>query len=726
MPTVASRMPSPAELANIRKDARLTQEEVAARMKVSASKVSRIEGGQAGVSEEDVVELLDAMPSPLAKRYREWMTYPWVHLEPVAFDHPDRDAIEKAEAVLFQLGEMKNDGELKRPVLQRIEAYEQQLKAAAMYLANTEHSIAFVGKIGVGKSCAICTVSGLRRTDDALRKFQAQMVLEAGAGGTTLCEVQVRQGPQYGLFLEPRSEERIRQEVGDLAESLVDKAFPERRKGTPAGDDSVIVPPELAKAIRNMAGLADSFPTAPSGKREKHDAALALARELGDARELTVRMLSNMELPRRDRRELWYEPGAGISPLEWLQNVFEKVNTGKHKEVALPQRITVVVPEPLFRCADLKVTLIDTKGIEQDAPRADIERHFDDPRTLVVLCSGFEDAPDMAIKVLLERASQSGVRGLLDRASLLVLAKHDAASSVKDDAGELVSDDTLGYEIKRGQVEADLLRRGLLSLPIDFFNAMKGEPEPAVISERLVARIRALRAQQRDRVLSLAADVEHLRQNLRNAEGEETIREAVGQVRRWLADHRELGEVSEKAHQQLLRLMGSIYASTVRASVRRRGEWHNLDYYYQLGFGARTLGFKHMKPLMDNAHAIIEHMLGDPDLAEAKPFLKQVLDAIDATTDAQFKQLQVSGAALFEETLRADTALWGDCENRWGAGPGYRDDVVRMSGRWFEDEARQPMHAELATIIRSSWAKVVDTISQILDATTPAKPADRS
>lgn len=721
MPAPATRMPTPADLLNIRKDARLTQEDVAARMKVSASKVSRLEAGQATASEDEVLELLDAVGTPLAKEYRAWMTYPWVHLEPVPFSHPDRDAIEKAEAILFQLGEMKANGELKRPVLQRIETYEQQLQTAAEYLANTDHSIAFIGKLAVGKSSALCTISGLRRTDNPLLKFQAQMVLEAGAGGITLCEVQIKHGPQYGLILEPRSGERVRQEVGDLAEMLVDKAFPERRRGAAAGGEAAFVPRELARAIRNMANLAVTHPMTPSGKREKHDPALALAREIGDARELTVRMLSNMELPRRDRRELWYDAATGASPLEWLQGVFEKVNNGKHREVALPERITVVVPGPLFGCAEIGVTLIDTKGIEQEVPREDIERHFDDPRTLVVLCSGFEDAPDLAIQVLLERASQSGVRGLLDRASVLVLAKHDAASSVKEDSGDLVTDDALGYEIKRGQVESELQRRGLLSLPIDFFNAMSDEP--STIPTRLIERLRALRAQQRERIVSLGEDVEHLRENLENAAVEEAIRETVDQLGRWVQAHGELGEVSDKAQHQLLRLMNSIYASTVRASVRRRGEWHNLNYYYQLGHGARTLGVKHMTPLVDKLQAVIEHMLGDPGLADARPFLKQVLDALETNVDTQFKQLQVAGATLFEESLKADATLWARCEERWGAGPGYRDDIVRWSERWFDDDARQPMHAEVGKIIRAGWANILASISQMLVAVAPASTA---
>lgn len=44
---------------------------------------------------------------------------------------------------------------------------------------------------------------------------------------------------------------------------------------------------------------------------------------------------------------------------------------------------------------------------------------------------------------------------------------------------------------------------------------------------------------------------------------------------------------------------------------------------------------------------------------------------------AQFKKLQVAGAALFEEALKADAVLWAECEQRWGAGPRYRDDIVR-------------------------------------------------
>ena len=47
----------------------------------------------------------------------------------------------------------------------------------------------------------------------------------------------------------------------------------------------------------------------------------------------------------------------------------------------------MVVPEKLLQVADLTVRFIDTKGIDRNAAREDIECHFDDPDTLVVLCS---------------------------------------------------------------------------------------------------------------------------------------------------------------------------------------------------------------------------------------------------------------------------------------------------------------------------------------------------
>jgi hypothetical protein len=103
------------------------------------------------------------------------------------------------------------------------------------------------------------------------------------------------------------------------------------------------------------------------------------------ARALVVQILSLMNLPRRDRRDIWYSPGLKLSPLEWLQKTFTEINNGRHPEFSLPQRIEIVIPNsPLEeKSFDLRVT--DTKGIDAAASRADLDGLFDDPRTIVVL-----------------------------------------------------------------------------------------------------------------------------------------------------------------------------------------------------------------------------------------------------------------------------------------------------------------------------------------------------
>ncbi|HXB58592.1 MAG TPA: hypothetical protein VNU95_03460, partial [Candidatus Acidoferrales bacterium] len=86
-----------------------------------------------------------------------------------------------------------------------------------------------------------------------------------------------------------------------------------------------------------------------------------------------------MNLPRRDRRDIWYSPGLKLSPLEWLQKTFTEINNGRHPEFSLPQRIEIVIPNsPLEeKSFDLRVT--DTKGIDAAASRADLDGLFDDP-----------------------------------------------------------------------------------------------------------------------------------------------------------------------------------------------------------------------------------------------------------------------------------------------------------------------------------------------------------
>ena len=115
-----------------------------------------------------------------------------------------------------------------------------------------------------------------------------------------------------------------------------------------------------------------------------------------------------MDLPRRQTRTLWYPEGSTQKPMEWLQAEFARINNGKNSEITIPDLIEVTTPDPVFAHPHLQIEIVDTKGIDRTVQREDLERHFDDPRTLTVLCSAFLDAPEQAVQTLLERAASSG------------------------------------------------------------------------------------------------------------------------------------------------------------------------------------------------------------------------------------------------------------------------------------------------------------------------------
>lgn len=104
--------------------------------------------------------------------------------------------------------------------------YVDGIKRGAGLLLRRDYDVAFIGSKGIGKSTAICKVTGLEvpSPDNA----PAMPVLEAGGGGVTICDVHLATGQGFGLLIEPSSEDEIRAHVIDFAEHV---------KSTGAADD---------------------------------------------------------------------------------------------------------------------------------------------------------------------------------------------------------------------------------------------------------------------------------------------------------------------------------------------------------------------------------------------------------------------------------------------------------------------------------------------------------
>lgn len=706
-------------IAAIREKAGLTQAALAQTITFSTATLSRIESGDKVSSDEEIRNLLDAIGTPEAAELKVFLGQEWDKVERPAFDHPDRSTLWQANLALRKLGAMSKDGNLKAVFLRQIELYTDEIQRITAFLVNREQQIACIGSIGVGKSTAICKLSGLLR--DAA-KLDHQIVLETGAGGITLCEVHISQGPKYGLRIVPRTEESIRRDVEDFCDYLVNATKPAlsnakhdaEEEGDPLG-----LSKEVVRAIRNMAGLGERR-REENGRRIRVDPARELAKEHNNPQELCIEMLTKMNLLRRNRRDAWYPDASQQTPAEWMQELFARINNGRDTEFTLPQKIEIIVPEPVLASREFQFRIVDTKGIDQTAGRQDLECHFDDSRTLVVLCSKFNDAPEVPLQSLLSRAKEGGARDINLKTVFLVLARPDEALAVKYDDGTRVETDEEGYELKRDQILLRLNQQGLPEVPVLFFNARDESAEN--LKKELINQVRAHRRHYADRIIQVAEAVDRLERNRDDEEIRIIFERVLSDINAWISTNRGIDLSDEGVETPLIEAIdGTRYASTIRAAVRRTGDWYNLDYYHHLGFGVRKLGLEQIGERIEDLKVIVANLINNAELSPAHAFLESILSRLEVALDESYRRLQASGREVFKQTLAKNFAFWAQCAGRWGQGLGYRDAIRDMTDAELEGQ-RSELKALLCGLLVAEWRITIELLTSLLQEKQTSAP----
>lgn len=709
MPTDASRTAIGSLLAQIRERAGLRQADVAKRIVLSPTILSRVESGERPISREELDAILGAIGTDEAEGLRRRLQREWIYLPQPSLDHPDQDVLWEAEQVLSALNEKRLDPQVRNAFERRLGALVGEIERGARLLLNREHEIAFIGSIGIGKSTAICRLTGLEAPD--ADGGAPVPVLEAGAGGITICEVHLRAGPGHGLLVEPRTEDEVRADVTEFAEYL--------RKGQhevddePSEGDQQGISREVERAIRNMADLRPRREKGPDGKTVRRDPAKDLAASVAGVRELVVEILARMQLHRRDRRDIWFDRNDGKSPEVWLKDTFEAVNNGRHPDFTLPRRIEVVVPDPLLGATEFSVRLVDTKGIDRTAARADLEVHLDEPHTLAVLCSGFNNAPGAEPRQLLERALQAGVRSLKTNAMVLVLPRTGEALAVKDESGQRVQSAEEGYDLKAEQIAQSLQPFNLEALPVGFFDAYR---DPAAeFRGILLDRLRTIRATMRRDLQGVTSNARAVLQNQEREQVQEVIRHAGRMLTTWTEKHAALQPMAAHVQDSLMDEITRAHVATIRATVRREGEWHNLSYSHHLGHGARRLAVLALGSSVAAFADLCRTMLENPDYTEAREVIVQAERVLTTSYDDLLRKVQLMGQATFRQALKEDVAFWVECGSEWGQGPGYRFRVSGRNDRWFSADQRKALEQQLWALVDKEWRGALDKVNQLFE-----------
>lgn len=706
-------------IARLRSDLGVTQGTVAQQAGLDQSRVSRIEKGEvaAPAEVEKVIDALAHLGSKDASNFKEFSTREWNYVEPPSFWNPQRGYLEAAEETLEAVDAFLREEDYPWPLRRQLERRRDDLLKSTSFLSRTRHNLAFIGEMGIGKSAALNSLFDLLAPTSPGDKTIRKGVLETGSGGTTICEVHVKRGPEFGISLLPMGDSELHQLVADLCAGKW-AAVQTNSKENSSGE-SIGVGREADRAIRYMSGLVRRREIS-GGKTTYHDSLHELAKSCASEEEFRTNVLDLMQLADRTQRELWYDSASRLHPMEWLTETFKMVNNGRLKDVSLPRSIDLLVPEFGKSFGDLEITVIDTKGVDDVAVREDLDLRLKDSRTAVVFCSRFNDAPGMSARALLQHMRQTFTdRFDTGKVSVLALPRAGEAQAMKDDMGEHALSDAEGYSFREMQVTGELAAEGMPGVPMLFFNIEADDA--AMVRDELFVQLNRMRETAAEHLLDLCAAVEELIENHETQAMSAAVEEVASRMSSFLQANRRLGARERLAHVDAINtIRGVRYASTLWAATRRSGEYSGLNIVHQVGIGAARDARLRCDSWFKSLDAFLNALKADPGLALAERTIEQIGRSASISKAAFLESVQRAGMEVYREPL-TQSPVWQECASEWGQGSGFKARVADLLEQWFDGKAG--LKEKLEEIATGFWEQlVISPLLRLSEETAPESP----
>ena len=702
-------------LTRLRSGLGATQTEVAKRASVDQSRLSRIEKGEI-VPQEEIERVLRALVelgSTDAEDFMRFMGREWRFVEPPSYWNPERASLEIAEETLEKIDNFLADEEQPWPLRRQIERRRRDLGRATSFLTRLKHNVAFIGDMGVGKSTAISFAFDLLVLAKADERGINRPVLETGAGGTTICEVHIGNGPEFGITLIPMESAELTGLVSDFC--AVKWATVHKEQSEPS--ETPRVGREVERAIRNMSNLVRRKVTS-GGKTSYHDPILDLVGDCQGEDDLRARVLEKMGLRRRTNTEIWYSSGMGKHPLEWLRETFRAVNNGRMRDVPLPKSIRLIVPNFGRTFGEFEITVIDTKGVDDVAVREDLDLRLSDPRTSVVFCCRFNDAPGLGSKALLEHMKQtSSERFDTGKVSILALPRSGEALEMKDDMGDPAFSDEEGYEFKRMQVEGELHAEDMPGIPLLFLNVEVDDS--AQLREEFLGQLSRMRDTISERLFDLCDAATEIIENQEKHAVTVAIEEVARRLNTFLLGNRNLGARERHAYEEAVNTVRTVrYASTLWASTRRNGEYSGLNIVHQVGVGAAKDALLRSRDWFAKVDGLVNALLADEGLQPAKHSIEQIRAVAKSSREGFLAGAQRCGMETYREPL-TKAAVWSVCASEWGRGPGFKNRIVEHLLKWFEKKHPELKEALDSRLIALWERSVINPLMELAEEQEP-------
>ena len=681
-----------------REEAGLNQAQLATVLQIDKSIVSRLEKTE--IADLKMAErYLSAVNTDLAQQVLQYYNQHWKFIERPQFIHPEREILWAAEQSLLLLDNFENTPQFDSILQEPLSKLRKRIIIETDFIRHMEHSIAFIGKIGVGKTTALSFITNLTMIVKSGKDAgKIKSVFPTGSGRTTVCEVAIKIAPAFGIAVDNLSEGEIRQIVSVLVDSLKTK------KGG--------LPTELERVIRNMADLLPRSPKSPKDSIEKIkpiDPIKEMMDTEEDVDQVVAEIISRMKLDTRTDAQMILSESAEDN-LDWLATNIAKINFGQHPGFSVPKRITVLLPLKALRDTPYLLSVIDTKGVDGTTQRPDLRNQIDDHRTITVLCAKFSDAPgDIPVSIMRD-VIESGSDALeAGRLCLLVLPQNDEALKVVDDMGDTPDTDEEGYAIRETHIEQQFATEELPSIPIKFYNAEKDKPEDAWMA--LTSMIGDLRSRKVSRINRLIDAADNLVTNSDVAKNHQARCDIASTMEQTANRFQKLPTRIRPTHNNLITQIKKIHPSSIAASAnrKRRGKWDNCPVNYFLEVGVQNDANLRTRESFIRIDEQLEGLKTKYiQLLDVKQFIESLQDDINESKQKFLTRAALAGQTSFAPHLEEATQLWIDCENKYGGGDGYRNFICDIFLEHFEQDSKAiEVNSRIEAALMKIWNDLV-------------------
>lgn len=561
-----------------------------------------------------------------------------------------------------------------------LESRRERVVRVRSLLAIDRFDLVFIGKVGTGKTTAICSLFGLVGDFERGKppKLKTEPLLATGSGRSTICEVEIATGAQTAIEVDPLTTDEMRALLEDFRDSIFARLHPERYERPTDG-----LPAEVERAIRNVVSLSE---VERDGKRI--DPALERAREAGDGAAFLEALLQDADLPSRGETRIVAELA---NEREWLLETFKELNVGKRRTFSIPKRIRILLgptlvagdqPAPVGR-------VVDTKGLDEILVRTDIDAYIERDDTLCLFTSSFAGAPDGEALNYVERHLLDRTSGFDRRCILLVLPRHGEAAQVLGPDGGAVEDEHAGEAIRTATILGAFQNRGLpfSRENVLYYDARRGYSRDRLLDADSATEGRAAFFNGVSQIVTFRR--QHLLDQARSLE-EELNKLLGGSSVLQAADSRIVADAQALLRQSAIDVNADDFIFGLMAYLRqkrraiqfhalnRRFGVHNETSLFEIAKArgqdlVRTATQQEFKRVSENLEQLCEQASED-----VAPFLGELQEQLRIRYESYLKTVATTVRGIVEdllEPLDLSNEFWRAAIAEWGKGPGYWDRV---------------------------------------------------